>query len=269
VSRLIAAGKLLSWHARCSAKDGKSAEAWESIDAILAAAESVETEPPMVSQLVRLVVLEQGLETIESLLDSLGPPPEAMRSRLEQRLAPEQLREGMRRSCEMELAMVHDTIAQFLKGGQMLPGLDEHRTGLGALLIFPEYRRGGTRCLDRLVRIRGMLDQPPATALPQLDAMTLEFQRDPMSFAFLIPAFSRALRREGEVSARLLLAREALRIRFEKHDSLSTLPKDPLTGRPLLFSRTEKGFSLQVDLTDTERDDLWKLEKPLTWKCPR
>jgi len=271
---LIRSAKLVYWDLRCRRKTGDADRIWERIDAIFGMADSLAVEPLMVSQLVRLVLVETGLTSLEEALGA-SVPPENWRKRLEQRLDPERLREGMRRSCVFELAMTHETITRFFDGRPTSTELDRDVTGFSKWLSKPETWRGAARCLDRLGRIHAALDPPAGRTIEETEAILQEFHADRMLFGFILAAYPRSWRKECSSAARMVLAREAMRLRTGIADldsapeSVRILGKDPLFGRPLTYRRTEMGFALELTATEVELKSPWDIRKPMTWTCPK
>jgi hypothetical protein len=263
----------MCWDLRIRRRDGATEGTWERIDAIFGMADSLATEPLMVSQLTRLSLFEIGLTSLEDALVSAAPPAE-WKERLERRLDPDRLREGMRWCSIYELALCRDTITRFLRDEKTVRELDREYTGFTKAFNLPELLEDGAKAIDRLVRIRAAIDLPAGQAILASETVQQEFKKDPISFSVMLARYSGNWRRQAVTSARAVLAREAMRIRSQFADPGSAphfvkeLAKDPLFGRPLKYSWTKMGFVLEISATADELKSPWDLQKPPRWRCP-
>jgi len=275
VSGFARMGKLLYLDVRCRLRKGESEGVWRRIDAILFAAHALRNERPLVSQMVRMLLLEYGLAALEEVLGSVAPPPPEWTRQASLLLDGAQLRRDVNQSFLFELAMVFDTVDSFLSGRPVTMNVAGDLSGLQLWMAKPRMWQGGARCFDRLLRLRDAFGQPAAAAIDRVEAVDREFSKDVMAYSFLIPAFRRILCRQAFLHARCVLAGQALTIRArilhgkEAPVSIPDLAVDPLLGKPLHYERTDRGFILSVDASLEELQNPWALEEVPSWSCPR
>lgn len=273
------------------AQSGNSNGALQSIHDALRISRSLESEPILISQLVRIACLHIAMQSFESLLSHCALSDADLLA-LEQAIeAGERAgHEATTRALIGERAIGNDcfdvplpkllpmtaasspqTVFEFLPGG--IGGMD----GLA--------RTVGLVARDRLFYLRTMSRYVAASSRPFPEALhetqrvnaalpgQLEQNRSFVRSRMLLPSMGNAIEKFATATARLRIARTAAAIeRFRTHHGgegpasladlvpnwIAAVPTDPFDGAPVRYRRTERGYivySIGPDLTDDDGAD--------------
>jgi hypothetical protein len=278
---------LLQYDALDLANKGKAREALLSGRAALNAARSLDDEPFLISQLVRIACVSVAMGSIERTL-ALGEPPFEDLERLQKLVEEEAAHPGLVVALRGERASMHLVMEGVAKGTINLRDLEGSRKpewSLGDHLMAWRFRgvarRERAKMLEMFTRAVEIAKRPtheqPA-AEKDLDAEVRELPAGSV-LRMLFPAvskFSDAFRRKlaQTRSVAVLLAVE--RYRREKGawpaklselapKFISAVPLDPYDGKPLRYRRLPDGvvvYALGPDGRDNGGDVDWTRRTP-------
>lgn len=253
--------RLLALRAHVAVIRGNSHEAIESIELLSALARSLDHEPPMVSQLVRLAVLGMVNGQIEAMLRSCNLTDEQLR-RLQTMLEDASFQEPMKLALFGERAAGYHAFLQMSASGPSPPALPSTQVAL----------RHAIDCEDYLSVMQNMLmaaDLSTADAWRRADAIGRNFSagagpRIPVRssggalVAQSLPAvqqlFVAAARSEAEFDCtiaaiafrrfQLAHGRSPASLAEMVPEFLPAVPRDPFSGGPMKFIVTDAVFAI-------------------------
>ncbi|MDH3584256.1 MAG: hypothetical protein OER86_08575 [Phycisphaerae bacterium] len=279
------AARLLAVEAAHHGEAGNAEAAQRSILSGMAVGRSLETEPSIISQLVRLAVVNITVDALERLLNRTDVAQEEL-GRLQAALADAEAPEAMRRAIVGERALGSSLFGD--------PGLVAAMGGSGAADEgMGLYRLVGLMDYDHLLYL-GLMKQyvegagKPFVQRPAAYRDAEGSVKDVGAFGgvvtrMIVPGLGHAAVREGKTIARLRAAHVAMaseRHRLEKGqwpsdtkklipEFLKKVPADPFTGKALGFKQT-KGrlivYSVGEDKIDgggTGDDIVFRLSRPI------
>lgn len=284
--------RCLAAKARVETRLGHMSDAWDTLETGLALANSLQQEPILVSQLVRLAQVGVMCRAMEPLLcvdtpsDERGAEIIAELLHFEDRqafvAAIDMERIGLGEWCFRRRPTELRNLARELGGWE----------GLSVLAFFTPLRQADHASYLRLL---SKLAEASAQPFHRLDFRTLEKEAHdiPEYFVFtrvLVPAIPACRKREalGLAHARLARLGLALSQYRAEHGSypatLQTLagtlegplPRDPMTGNAFLYRREGDGYvlysvgaNLKDDGGQDRREENGRQPLDLVWQCPR
>jgi hypothetical protein len=258
--KLRQAVRLLDLEARVKARDGDAVGAAESLHAMLAAAESLEREPILISQLVRIACATVAAGTLEDLLPHTEFSEEDL-ARLQADLAAADHQAGLQRALMGErgfgvMAFQNPQMLSDEVGG--IAGKAVSLTRRDDLVFYLE-------CMNRYIAAaKKPWPQARQDAAAATQAFDDEFGQSVASRArymltgLMLPAMDAAIEGFARGQARSNVAATALAVeRYRlKHDRLPeklsqlvpeflpAVPADPYDGRPLRYVIHEDGYTV-------------------------
>jgi hypothetical protein len=292
LSKIKELARLEEYKALVAARAGNASEAAACVGNILGIAQTLDEEPLLISQLVRIACLSIACRTLECILNSTSLGAKDLQ-KLADSLATAQEKQPMVRALVGERAMYAPVF-------RMSWAEIKRMADLGA----PESSAGPARPLPGqspwLVRASGFLERDLNYFLDaiqtnidfarktfpeslQVTNVNPKIEQEAIRMKFILssmvlPAMNRVIVKEAESQAHLRLAFTAVTVeRFRLANKrlpssleelapkfLSEVPLDPFTGQPLRYKQLPKGYVI-YSLDKDGRDDGGK-EKPANRK---
>ena len=257
LSKLRHLGRFLAAVAGAAAERGDAETAWNCVLWQLAIAADLRAEPLLISQLVRIALLNLAGAVLPEMADAVPPDPETARA-LDRRLSSfddpaawvlaidgERLLLG-----EWVLAQPPATLQKLLEGNAKAMAVELTVEQMTASR--PAYRQA-------MLRLAELVAQPYHEAKAPIDALLAPIDRaDPM-LKLLLPALGSFCRKTAEAEALVRVSRLGLRLKQQRAAQgaypadlaaldLTDIPAgrqhDPFTGKPLCYRLEGHGFVL-------------------------
>jgi hypothetical protein len=272
----IRAARLLKLRAESEIAAGRGEEARETVRDLLALADSYRSEPIMITQLVRLVLVNLALELVHEAV-SEGTSGSDLRAWLEIVPAPSTLDGALQGAYRGELAMGAELAGRSLGeavsrvGDSAAPQPWLSRTDL----LAPYWKILGSNYLRRMIPLVEASGGPYLEARARFESADEElkastFYGDLLS-RLLIPALVKPMNHLARTQAAMAVVRTGLEWEIERaargRYPQETAVPDPLTGAPLRFDpeagRISSTGSPGMTAEDLEESRMvWRLRHP-------
>ncbi len=266
--------RLLSLEAFMHAENGEPHDACGSLRSLMALARSLENEPLLISQLVRIACQAIGVDSLQRIV-SRTALPEAELQEIGAALARAEERDAMARAMAVERCIgwnafntTFDEYAEFVWGSPLQPFL-YRAAGLLEIdyLTYLEIMGEPVRICEMPLRERTQAAREHGERLEEWLGSTPRFYC--IVTKKVTPAIGRCVEEDVKVIARLRAARAALaveRYRLDKGrlpeeldelvaEYLQAIPEDPFDGKPLRYKKLDKGYVVYSIGPDGKDDD--------------
>jgi hypothetical protein len=262
IAKAIALGRALGALAEKQAADGDGAASRESVQLMVALAESLREDPILVSFLVRMVVVETALVVMDEVISDRTKEEEL---REWKSVLPDDafLKGNTERALRGEIAMA----MSFLNNptGDMWALVGKQAHWLQWDLLRPIVRYDSADYLYDMRRLVLASRKPYLQAAADAEELRHSFlgaRTNPVR-AMLMPALSKCLERQASAEARLLVVRAGLEAELVRRTT-GAYPKevpgiDPFSGKPLIVD-LENGRIASVRPTESPSDE------PTEWR---
>lgn len=280
LAQLKRLSQLLRWEAVLQANENNRPAAVQALNSGFALAASLENEPLLISDLVRITIIQQLLPALEWLLthhqltsSELQTLSAALQHAEEQgKLCLQRVLAGERAAGLPLFSMNYKTYDAFMGGGGGNGGMPGEFPDLLKLSLFELRRAFGVTDADKSFYISTIesfenaleLDYPEMLSkVDYIDSTTLSsLQQNRMRYlvsGMMLPSLEKSFERDAINTAYLRCARIALAIeQFRLGRStlptladltpkyLAKLPKDPVNGEPLEYEKLSKGYRIHA-----------------------
>ncbi|MCD5397365.1 hypothetical protein LR003_00310 [candidate division NPL-UPA2 bacterium] len=268
LARLLAAQALLQ------SEEGKVDEALKTLSVGLRLGRSLETEPSIISQLVRMAINTIMLQAMEIILNQHEAQPATYKALIRE-LDDLKGRIAFTRSLEGERAFGLWTFDMMRQEPELLLGLEGRWAWLyvyGSYLLRPILKRDQVYYLRMAGRLVALSRLPYYQAVAEVRDFEKELEHAVPRYGFitraLLPPLSRTFIRQARSEAQIRAGKLALALRIYRArqgtypetlkaltpEILSQLPVDPFTGKDYIYRREEEGF-IVYSVGENLRDD--------------
>jgi hypothetical protein len=244
---------ILNARAVLELRAGDSAAAARDLRLMIRLSECLAIEPLLISQLVRLVILERAFDVLKKDRLDLSPAEWRELGRLFE--APT-FREVLAAAFEMERAVAIESCRTcYFRGKLPAEGREPSDMGwMSGLLMI----KSGPHCLRMIGRVIALIRQPYAESRPAELQLTREHQQstrwNELLSRLILPAFLRIHGREAGAETNQRMAAAFCRIKADGRIPESLEVVDPCTGKLLIYLKESGGFQLRSPGPD-QKDD--------------
>lgn len=288
------ATRLAAAQAMLSAKDGQPGEAVDWLCTGYRMADHASLEPTLIGQLVAIAILAITNRAAESILNTVGLTP-AQTARLRSAVDRLRLADRFHRALLGERAMGLTAFRRMREEPGYLARLggSSDTPGLGALALMgsgvfaPYMKLEEANYLRDMTAMVEQARRPSREAAGQASTEQIRPGFGNMLSATMVPVFGKASLKRDQALAELDLLRTALELKAYRtaHGSYPprlpapgvTLREDILSGKPLGYRRTDKGFVLWSVGPNLQDDGGMRPARPgdiseegdIVWECNR